>query len=124
MTGLARRHDPPSSHEAERLIEPVAAYCVSRAFSVLVDAYPEWVSGEAIKEAAGSEGLRRLRQVKDHGYDYDKRPPPNGRGVWYYRYKPQESTWSPAPMIVTTSGRGRVRDALIQRLANARRDRA
>lgn len=87
---IVGRHDPRNSHLAAAQIEPDRATGRARVLRLLSDEAlaPHgggWVPAEEIIEVGGSEGLRRLRELRQFGHVIEARPPLSGKGPWEYR---------------------------------------
>lgn len=87
---IVRHDDPESAHLAAERIEPKRG---TRAFKVLEhlrSVRGEWVDGFdlATEEIGGSEGLRRLRELRKAGWDIEERPHPTNDTAWQYRMAP------------------------------------
>lgn len=85
---LARNDDPWSSHLAAQRIYPKLTTRWYKVLALLQERAGQWVSGTEIAtpEVGGSEGLRRLRQLrKDYGWPIERRPDPASATAWQYR---------------------------------------
>lgn len=93
---LARRSDPWSSHTAARRIEPTRGSKRAAVLNLLRGAASDphgdgWVPGSALTEVGGSEGLRRLRELRAMGWPIERRPARGpGRTGWEYRLAPEQ----------------------------------
>jgi hypothetical protein len=83
---LARVVDPPSSHGAAARIEPKTGTRMAKVLAYLTE-HPGWVNGEVLNtpEVGGSEGTRRLRELRELGYDIQLRPNPHSDTAYQYR---------------------------------------
>lgn len=95
---IAGASDPATSHIAAERIEPQRDTRKAAVLEYLRAASGGWVDGSdiATAEVGGSEGLRRLRELKDEGWLIDRRPHPTSATAWQYRLlqdPPQE--WQP-----------------------------
>lgn len=63
----------------------------------LRDASGDWVDGTELATAAvgGSEGLKRLRELRAAGHPIEERHHPEGLSIWQYRLVP---TYAPPPI--------------------------
>ena len=93
MVDIARRATPvrhaphPNSLRGYERIEPKRGTKAASVLSVLRQARGGWVPGHVLctPEVGGSEGLRRLRELRDQGWPIDSREPPSGEGTDEYR---------------------------------------
>jgi hypothetical protein len=85
----ARVSDPPSAHTAAALIEPTAGACKARVLAHLEAHRGQWVGGMELQrpETGGDQGLKRVRELRQEGYDIENRPTPGSRGTWQYRLR-------------------------------------
>lgn len=70
---------------------------------LLLEANGEWVDGSrlATEEVGGSEGLRRLRELRSDGYRIQQRRHPDpDRAIWQYRIMREEEKVSPKRRLV------------------------
>jgi hypothetical protein len=79
---VVRNNDPPNAHQAAAEIEGYRSTGRELVLQILQDANGDWVDGREF-EAAGSEGRRRVRELRSAGWFIDARS--RGRGVWEYR---------------------------------------
>lgn len=80
--------DPWSSHVAASRIEPVRGTRKAAVLVALREARGGWVDGSSIAtaEVGGSEGLRRLRELREaDGWPIERRPSPSSATSWQYR---------------------------------------
>jgi hypothetical protein len=84
---VVRTDDPPTSHEAARLVAPHRTSRKGRVLAELKRAAPGWVHGAVLCSPAvgGSEGLRRLRELRQAGVVIETRPTRFGETGWEYR---------------------------------------
>lgn len=75
----------PGSILAALLYQPVRGNQRWLVLKHLIRNNQQWVSGGILTHAYGSEALRRWRELRDpFDWPVDRRPPPQGRGVWEY----------------------------------------
>lgn len=74
--------DPANSHIGAALIEPSRNSKLGAVLAVLRNG--DWHSGASLTEVGGSEGLRRVRELRKRGYFVEARPGKKGTG-WEYR---------------------------------------
>lgn len=88
---LAAHDDPPNSHIAAAIVAPVAGTRRERVLAVLTAAGGGWVTGAALcaPDVGGSEGLRRVRELRSAGVNVETRPARSGTG-WDYRLEPDD----------------------------------
>lgn len=89
---IVRTDDPWTSHVAAERIEPKRGTRKALVLAVLQAAAGEWVDGAALTrpEVGGSEGLRRLRELRTaHGWPIERRPNPASATAWQYRLEPR-----------------------------------
>ena len=80
--------DPWTSHVAAELIEPTRGTRKHAVLTLLREAQGGWVNGSEIatQEVGGSEGLRRLRELREaDGWVIERRPAPGMSTSWQYR---------------------------------------
>jgi hypothetical protein len=84
---MARRDGPRSSQVAAALAAPKAGTRKAKVLAVLQSAAGQWVPGEQLAnpQVGGSEGLKRLRELRADGWLIEEKPPPGGDGMWWYR---------------------------------------
>ena len=75
--------DPWTSHVASERIQPTRGTKRERVLALLRDAEGAWVRGHQITEVGGSEGLRRLRELRQMGWAVERQPALVGSGWWY-----------------------------------------
>jgi hypothetical protein len=82
---LARSSDPKSSHEGARRIQPTRGTRKAEVLSALQHASPDWVTAESLhtSEVGGSEGLRRLRELRSEGWDIEVKYVGSGTATLY-----------------------------------------
>jgi hypothetical protein len=91
-TTLARREDPWSSHLAAERIAPSVNTRMEEVLTRLLAAEGEWVDAPELAHegCGGSEGLRRVRQLRaDLHWPVERRPHPERRTAWQYRIRPE-----------------------------------
>lgn len=88
---IASPADPPSSLLAAERIEPERGTRKGRVLAVLDLAASGpgdgWVDGHELTApgVGGSEGLRRLRELRQGGWKIERRPNPTSPTAWQYR---------------------------------------
>lgn len=85
---IVRHDDPASAHLAAERIQPKRGTRKAAVIRFLQAANGEWVDGYAIAspDVGGSEGLRRLRELRrDDGWPIEERPHPTSATSWQYR---------------------------------------
>ena len=84
---MARATDPPSALHAAALAQPKVGTRKAKVLARLRFADGDWVAGEDIANPAvgGSEGLKRLRELRADGWPIEEKAPPDGEGMWWYR---------------------------------------
>lgn len=85
---LARTSDPESSQIAAVRVAPTVGSRQAQVLDRLRDACGEWVDGSALStaECGGSEGKRRLRELREEkGWPIECRPHPGSATAWQYR---------------------------------------
>lgn len=85
---IARNVDPWSAKLAAARIEPTRGTRKAAVLALLRGAHGEWVDGSDIATAnvGGSEGLRRLRELREaDGWPIERRPHPTRATSWQYR---------------------------------------
>ena len=83
----ARRSDPWTSKEAARRTTPTGVR-VMEVLKALLTESPAWVDAPnlATGECGGSEGLRRVRELRsDYGWPVERRQHPTRSQLWQYR---------------------------------------
>lgn len=84
---IVRATDPWTSHVAADRIEPSRGTRKAAVLAVL-QAAGDWVDGSllTLPNVGGSEGLRRLRELRDaDGWPIERRPHPESATAWQYR---------------------------------------
>lgn len=84
---VVRTEDPWTAHEAANRVEPTRGTRKAAVLNLLRSA-GGWVDGAAIAspDVGGSEGLRRLRELREHdGWSIERRPHPTSSTAWQYR---------------------------------------
>lgn len=85
---VARGDDPWSAKLAAARIEPTRGTKKAAVLGLLLHAAPGWVDGSTITSptVGGSEGLRRLRELREaDGWPIERRPHPTSSTAWQYR---------------------------------------
>lgn len=84
---VARNDDPWTSHVAAERIEPKRETRRWKVLMRLREARGCWVPGSdiAAPDVGGSEGLRRLRELRVGGWPIERRPAPSSSTAWEYR---------------------------------------
>lgn len=84
---VVRNTDPETAHVAAAAIEPKRDTRKALVLELLREAGGNWVNGSVLctEDVGGSEGLRRLRELHDDGWDIRKRPNPRSQTAWQYR---------------------------------------
>lgn len=93
MVDIARRADPvrhaphPNSVRAFERSEPRHGTREAEVLACLRRAKGAWVPGHMLctAEVGGSEGLRRIRSLREKGWPIENQEPPNGEGTDEYR---------------------------------------
>lgn len=84
---IRRNEDPRNAHDAARRIAPTRGSRREKVLQYLRDQRGEWIPGYELTtpEVGGSEGLRRLRELRvKNGYPIESRPSGDGT-TWEYR---------------------------------------
>ena len=83
---VVSHEDPESSHVAAGLVEPKRGTRRANVLDVLWEAQGKWVDGSVLvqPDIGGMEGTRRLRELRQLGWEIDQRPKP-GSTMWQYR---------------------------------------
>lgn len=86
---IVRTNDPWSSKLAAQRIQPKRGTRKAAVLQLLADK-GGWVDGHEITHhlVGGSEGLRRLRELRTEGHNIQRRPNPNSATSWQYRILP------------------------------------
>ncbi len=87
-TPIGRNSDPWTSKLAAERIEPKRETRKAKVLALLRAANGDWVDGHDIASpgVGGSEGLRRLRELRaDNGWPIERRPHPQHDTSWQYR---------------------------------------
>lgn len=85
---IARSDDPWSAKLAAARVEPSRGTRKAAVLALLRSANGSWVDGSDIATAdvGGSEGLRRLRELREaDGWPIERRPHPTRATSWQYR---------------------------------------
>jgi hypothetical protein len=84
---IVRESDPPTAHLAAERIQPKRGTRKALVLACLTGAGGDWVDGVIIAtpEIGGSEGIRRLRELRDDGWNIETRPHPQSETAWQYR---------------------------------------
>ena len=92
-----RADDPDSAHEGAFRIEPKVGTRKSQVLARLMSTDGGWVPAERLHTEAcgGSEGLRRLRELRADGWNIEVRFPGEGTRT-EYRLRPMEQLTLPA----------------------------
>jgi hypothetical protein len=87
---IVRTIDPPTAHEAARRIQPKRGTAKARVLDYLRRCAPEWVDAPELTDSVvgGSEGLRRVRELRQEGWEIETRPAPGSQTAWQYRLPP------------------------------------
>jgi hypothetical protein len=86
---IVRTDDRSSSHEAAARIQPTRGSKREKVLALLQRNGRAWTLGSELTtpDVGGSEGMRRLRELRQMGWDYESQPLPGGRTSWKYRLK-------------------------------------
>ena len=85
----ARKSDPWTSQVAADRVTPTGK-AQKAVLDMLLTANGGWVSGARLTYAGGSEGLRRVRELRtEKGWPVERKATPSGPG-WLYRIQPSE----------------------------------
>lgn len=84
---IVRTEDPPNAHLAAERIQPKRGSRKSLVLEALRSADGEWVDGTSLEtpEVGGSQGTRRLRELRSDGWAIEARPHPTSATAWQYR---------------------------------------
>lgn len=85
---IVRTDDPANSHVAAERIHPKRGSRKSLVLEALRSAGGDgWVDGTALEtpEVGGSQGTRRLRELRADGWAIEARPHPTSDTAWQYR---------------------------------------
>jgi hypothetical protein len=79
--------DPWESHVAAERIQPQRDTRKFHVLRALRRRHGEWLPGHVFTqpEVGGSEGLRRLRELRADGWPIERRPSPKSASSWEYR---------------------------------------
>jgi hypothetical protein len=96
-----RRSDPWTSHAAKARIQPTRESKRGRCLTLLQQHAGEWVAGHVFTapDVGGSEGLRRLRELRQMGWAVERKPKPGNVTEWLYRLP--DTPLEPMPFIPT-----------------------
>ncbi|HUV09955.1 MAG TPA: hypothetical protein VMX12_03190 [Acidimicrobiia bacterium] len=97
---MARRDGPVSSKIAAVRVAPTVGSRQEEVLERLREAGGEWVDGSELStaECGGSEGKRRLRELReDKGWDIETRPHPGSATAWQYRLMKPDPDGTVAP---------------------------
>ena len=81
---IVGNEDPVNSHRAAALIEPSRESKRGQVLALLRS--KTWVSGVELQEVGSSEGLRRVRELRQMGYVIEAEPTGTGT-TWKYRLR-------------------------------------
>lgn len=90
---LASEHDPENSQIAAERITPEVGTRKAQVLEALKRADGGWVDGVELEtdEIGGAQGTRRLRELRQDGWDIEARPHPESRTAWQYRLRQEAS---------------------------------
>lgn len=79
--------DPANSHLAAERIEPMRGTRRAQVLDSLRAAKGQWVDAPnlATEEVGGFGGTRRMRELRDMGWDIETRPKPGATNTWQHR---------------------------------------
>lgn len=93
-----RTDDPLNSHVAERASAPARGSKREAVLAYLQGRKGDWVDAPelATPEVGGFAGTRRLRELRDMGWDIETRQKPGSATVWQHRLAPSVTSLPPS----------------------------